>query len=119
LKIYVAGKWQERDLIREIMKSLRDLGHEITCDWTDHEYPTENIKEKLAKYAVIDIEAVTACDVLIFYAENNLPYAGAFCEMGAALALGKPVFIVGEGIDSCIFTNHPLVMKIGSSEVTL
>jgi len=119
LKIYVAGKWEEKETIRKLMNLLESVGHEITCDWTKHEYPVDNIKETLKAYAIADIQAIADCDILIFYAENNLPYHGAFCEMGAALALGKLVFIVGDAIDSCIFTHHPLVMKIGFPKVNL
>jgi nucleoside 2-deoxyribosyltransferase len=119
LKIYIAGKWEERKKVAHLMELFRIIGHKITCDWTTHEYPTENIKDKLRDYAVTDIRGVADCDVFIFYAISQLGYRGAFCEMGAALALGKPVFIIGDAIDSCIFTDHPLVQKIVLEELAL
>lgn len=115
-RIYVAGKWQDRKTISEIMTNMLSLGHKITCDWTDHEYPTENIEAKLMDYAIADIQGVIDCEVFIFYAVKFFDYRGALVEMGAALALGKPVYIIGKAINGCIFINHPLVTMLDSLE---
>jgi len=103
---YIAGKWEEREQIREIQKALIEKGHEITCDWTYHEkddpgYPVT--------YAVEDIEGVKNCDVYVGVFVSDLNYKGALVEMGAALATFKTVCIIGHAIDSCLFREHPLV----------
>ena len=35
MRVYVAGKWQDREMVREIMDDLENMGHEITVDWTN------------------------------------------------------------------------------------
>ncbi len=113
IRVYVAGKWQDRTKIRLWYALLKELGYEITCDWTAHEYPGEDEANLLEEYAVADIEGVQDCDLLLAVFEEDLHYRGALVEMGAALALKKPVWILGHSQDSCIFTNHPLVCTFG------
>ena len=44
MKIYVAGKYQDRARVKLLHASLRELGHEITLDWTNCEvYPNDAI----------------------------------------------------------------------------
>ncbi|MBU2685940.1 MAG: hypothetical protein KKF27_22075 [Gammaproteobacteria bacterium] len=105
MRIYLAGKWEERDGIRKLMDRIEELGHVITCDWTRHEH-TDPVQ-----CALLDMDAVSSCHVLILYAVNDYSYKGALCEVGAALALHKEVFVIGNALDSCIFFNHPLVKK--------
>jgi nucleoside 2-deoxyribosyltransferase len=117
LKIYVAGKWQERILCRTIMSELEKAGHKITCDWTNHDYPDPTLPESeqrafLQRWALLDIAGVQDADVLVFVAFNKNDYRGAFVELGAAIGLGKRVFVIGNAIDSCIFVAHPLVKKV-------
>lgn len=109
MRIYVAGKWQDREDVRIWHNQLRARGHEITCDWTSHEYPGEGQEHLLTDYALADIKGVQDCDVLIALFEVEYAYRGAFVEIGAALALGKRILILGHAGDSCIFMNHPLV----------
>ena len=116
MKIYVAGKWEERVKIKCLMNELSTLGHTITADWTTH----ENIPEHLELLCAIhDIYGVKQCELLIAIAEREHSYKGMLCEIGAALALEKDVIIVGHNIDSCIFTKHPLCRKVNSISILL
>lgn len=112
-KFYVAGKCEEREKIRELMQTLISLGNEITVDWTVHERSDTGYP---AAYAQEDIEGVRRADIYIGYFMNKNDYKGALVELGAALGLGKRVFIVGHAIDSCIFVGHPLVTQVDSKE---
>ena len=112
MRIYVASKWQDREIIKQIQKDIELAGHSISYDWTDHSFdPVAGTKKDLERLAVEDIQGVINADLLIVYAVFHYSYEGAFCEMGAALALGKPIYVVGYAIDSCIFINHPLVKQ--------
>ena len=113
-KIYLAGKWEERKRVRILMNIIESYGHEITCDWTAH---TSGLD--LTKHAVDDIVGVQDADIYIVLAKRDLNYKGAFCEFGAALGLNKPVFVIGDAMDSCIFMNHPLVTKVQSLQEVL
>ena len=115
MKFYVAGKYQERDKVRVVFDELRKQGHEITLDWTNHEiYPNDAVDEKLGQFADDDVEGVRQADAFIGCLLNNHVYKGLWVEMGVALALEKPVYLVGSAGDSCIFSNHHLVKKFKS-----
>lgn len=113
MKFYVASKWEDRTAVRELHKTLIELGHKITVDWTWHEkedpgYPSE--------YAVEDVLGVKMADVYVGLFIDSHYYKGALVEMGVALGLGIPVCIIGHAIDSCLFTSHPLVSSYESVE---
>ena len=48
-------------------------------------------------------------DALVFIAEKNLPYKGAYVEFGIAVARGIPIYIMGREIEQCIFVKLPEV----------
>ena len=108
VKIYVAGKWEDRERCSEIMRVLRGVGYEITCDWTDHKY-SDNAYP--TQYCQDDLAGVKNADLYlgIFVADYN--YRGALVEMGIALGSGIPVWLFGDKQDSCIFSSHPTVRK--------
>lgn len=112
MKIYVAGKYQDRDRVRVVYQILREHGHEITLDWTNHNiYPNDAVAEKLSGFAQDDVSGVLSADLFIGLMTIPYEYKGLWVEMGIALGKGIPVYIIGNAGDSCIFTNHPLVKK--------
>ena len=106
LKIYVAGKYEEKERIREVMNILRGVGHTITVDWTED---AQNTRQQ----AIKDLRGVADADIYVGVFEKDLPYKGALVELGAALALGKPVYILGDAVHvkNCIFLRHPAVRR--------
>lgn len=108
MKIYVAGKFQERAYIKTVMWWLEGMGHEITFDWTDPQYQH---KDETPEDATECVRGVSGADIYVGVFKHILNYKGALVEMGVALGLGIPVYIVGHAIDSCLFTKHPLVKK--------
>lgn len=110
MKVYVAGKFEDRDIVRQVYRELKSKGHEITLDWTDHEHSKTTSEQ--AKWAVEDIEGVKRCDVLIAVLISDYRYRGALIEIGAALALGKRVITLGRNENSSTFLYHPLVTKL-------
>ncbi len=113
MKIYVASKYQERVHIKWLMRLLREAGHEITVDWTDHElYPADSPIRKMAEFALVDVKGVQECDVFIGVFLVKHHYRGALVEFGIALGGNKPCLILGTAEDDCIFMNHRLVVKV-------
>lgn len=108
MKFYVMGKWEEREEIRKLQAELRRLGHIITIDWTWH---NEDDPGFPSQYAVEDIIGACSADACVGRFINKHNYKGALIEMGASLASGKRVYIIGHAIDSCLFVGHPLVQK--------
>jgi len=112
MKIYVAGKYQDRDRVRFIHQLLREQGHEITIDWTNHDiYPNDAIAEKLSQFAQDDVWGVLNADIFIGLMTLPFEYKGLWVEMGIALGKGIPVYVIGDAGSNCIFHNHPLVKK--------
>ncbi len=104
MKLYVAAKWEDRERAREVMRQMVAEGHEITFDWTHSE-------QFSPEQAACDMRGVKDADALVFVAEKDLPFKGAYVEMGMALAWGKPIYLIGTGIDACIFTVLPNVYR--------
>ncbi len=71
MKIYVAGRWKEREKVKQVMEMFESRGHIITCDWTNHIAPERIEKgdgcfsEGHKTYAQEDLEGVQSCDVLV------------------------------------------------------
>jgi hypothetical protein len=112
-KIYLAGAYHD-DRLSDYMKRLESLPNVvITHKWT------ESRDLPLAQAAKADLQGVVDCD--LFCAVMDLhahDYRGTFFEMGAALALGKPVLVVHGTSEqyaqtSCFFW-HPAIFRVST-----
>ena len=113
MKIYVGAKYCERGAAKRLMAELVRQGHKITVDWTNY---TKEDAESLTFYAQEDIRGVKQANVAIFIFENPHKYKGCWVEMGAALAKGRKVILIGKAGQSCVFVSHPKVMTISSMD---
>jgi nucleoside 2-deoxyribosyltransferase len=110
MKIYVATKWENKARAKDIMNQLENLGHSITYDWTTQE-------QESSVQAANDIKGVQQADCVVGLFEWDFVYKGALIEVGAALGLEKPVFVLGDAlITKTLFFKHPLVKHITSIE---
>jgi len=107
LGIYVAGKWEEKEAVRTVMAQLREAGHYITYDWTVIE--SDGTRKQVEEQAKADRAGVISADAFVGVFEKDLAYSGALSEMGMALAMGIPVYLIGHAIDRNIFTKLPEV----------
>lgn len=95
-KIYVACSSKEIDRAEKVMAMVRDLGGSITFDWT---IDVRNYGSKAPDFdtghrcATADLGGVAAADAVIVL-DGEYSY-GRIVEHGAAMALGKPVFVSG------------------------
>lgn len=107
MKIYVASKWENKLRVQEIQQLLRMAGNTITYDWTNCELPQNRAQ------AIMDLRGVADADVFVGVFEQDVRYNGALVELGAALALGKPVYLLGDApvLNKCIFVKHPHVRR--------
>jgi len=101
MKFYIAAPFNQREQVKEIYSRLIALGHEISEDWTNHEYiKPYNTNQQLArKYSQEDLEGVLNCDVFVLLSDGESQ--GRNTELGMAIALhrifGKPsIYIVGD-----------------------
>ena len=107
MKIYVASKWQEREMVKYIIDRLKYRNHEIMADWTDHPKHAHN-----RAYAIEAMAGIKECDLLIAYMVNEHYYKGAWADIGAAIILNIEVYIIGDVTG--VFSDHPLVTKFGT-----
>ena len=108
MRFYVAGKFENKEEIKVLQNELRKGGHIITVDWTWHKYDDPGYP---SQYAVEDIIGASSCDAYVGVFKEDVGYKGALVEMGAALAFGKKVYLIGHAIDSCLFVGHPFVRQ--------
>ncbi len=99
MTIYTASKVKHAHL----WQSLRAAGVPINSTWIDESRDKESpsLPELWARCVM---EAATASAVLLYVEPGDL-LKGALVEVGAALACGVPVYIVGEPDGSWV--NHP------------
>ena len=89
MRIYVATKFNNMARAAEVMRLLEAHGHTITHDWTT---PEHHFRPRV-QCAEDDIEGVRQADAVVLLQVDAM--RGAWIETGAALALGKTVFVLG------------------------
>jgi nucleoside 2-deoxyribosyltransferase len=112
MRVYVAGKWEEKRRVSEVMRLLESEGHVITYDWTKH--PDTTNDDELAEQAWEDYTGVRQAEAFVGVFEKPRPQpdtGGTYVELGIALDRGIPVYILGHEADHCIFTRLPQVQR--------
>lgn len=126
MKVYVGAPLSHWPQAQKTMSALRSMGHQVTHDWTlgAEAYFAGDRSEKASDIASKCIDGVKACDFAFFLPSIDIAMQGVWCELGAALALSKPViayapFLHGHpaerpGVDDWMnsrgaFLQHPLV----------
>lgn len=134
MRIYVAGKWDDKVPIQQVMGYLVSMGHTITHDWTRFEVGTNphiNIFDSrphhlqhLSISAQLDIDGVRHADlVLVLMTDSKYAYRGSFSELGCALGLGKPIVMVCPDPNaycrSNCFFHHPSIIHFNDVDSAL
>lgn len=114
---YIASKAHHRPRWRD----MRDAGININSRWidTDDKYSIDSNGLNYQKLWVECIEDVQACDVVVSYIEHGEVLKGSLIEIGAAIALGKIVYLVGPIAAYCTngtWLNHPNCEHVSSLE---
>jgi len=115
-RFYVATRKDRSAQANALSEILRAEGWERTFAWTELDAAKP---EEFAATAVAEVEAVRLADVLIVLLPGGY---GTHVEIGAALALGKPVILHAPDRNTletpypCVFHYHPGV-KLLISEV--
>ena len=89
MRVYVAGKFEEKEAVRAAQAALRARGHIISYDWTEHEIATADH----AACAEADLNGVLDADALLLLWHPSL--RGGLVELGAALCSCVYVIVVG------------------------
>src|SRR3989338_2796523 len=125
MKVYIATKFENKELFLQASKELNEICHEVAYDWTTHK-PIKHYVENsdiASVYSNNELEGIKNCDVFIYvtYEKGHTLHM----EFGAALILsktiGKPklIYAVGEFNDqSPWFFNQLVRRKDTIQEVT-
>lgn len=115
-KVWVSGAWAHREEMSVKIDELRQLGYEITHDWTRVEKAETPSPVDQGDYAKFDIDGVKNSDIAVAVMDDpDYAYRGTYTEIGCALGIGKPLHIVAPyPLDSCgnyvqtnVFFWHP------------
>jgi hypothetical protein len=112
MKFLVSGTGGADDVTKTVMKALKDVGHEITFDWTtiEHLRPYDKNAAASREAAISEACGVKNADVLIVIAHDG--GVGMYVELGIAIGAGIPVRVVTNVESRTMFFHHPLVKKV-------
>jgi nucleoside 2-deoxyribosyltransferase len=94
---YLAARYARRPALARHAKELAGLGHSVTSRWLN---PKLQDVSTLAGRAQMDLDDIIAADEVIVFTEaircRKRPSNGGFAtELGFALALEKPITLIG------------------------
>lgn len=126
MKIYVAARFTEKDMVRDLYKQLEKMGHTITADWTQHVNvkPYDQHQLEAGSYSEEDLRGTITCDAFLYITSPEVG-AGLSAELGAALAAheltGTPakILVIGEYAATNAFHYHPAITRAPSVDVAL
>ena len=121
MKFYIAGKFEEVDVIHELYNRVRSAGHEISYDWTTHikSKPYTEYVERIQLYAENELNAILDSDVFIYLTHER--GTTLHMEYGAALAKKRSgenirIYAVGEHNARSPWYFNPLAKRVDSVE---
>ena len=121
MKIYVAGKFEKKDLILKTFEQIKELGHEVAYDWTTHKpiKPYFEHPDIANQYSQNELGGISKSDIFIYLSEES--GHTLHMEFGSALILrkttGKPIiYAVGECQDISPWLFNDLVIHKNSIE---
>jgi nucleoside 2-deoxyribosyltransferase len=110
-KVYTASKAKKyhTKLWRRLREELQPLGIIINSTWIDFDTEPTDKQSWISLWSACINEASNCSILLALYRRHEKP-KGQNVEVGAALASGKPVYIVRpKGMKVGDFAHHPLV----------
>lgn len=94
--IYLAARIRRRDELIAHAAELQAAGIEVTSSWLTMPVPSDWNSSVWQDLARVDREDVLRADGLVLFAEPERDGgSGRHVEFGMALALGKPIIVVG------------------------
>lgn len=103
MKLYLAGRYSQKDEISVYARDLEKRGAIVTSSWLQEPHnPNTNLHDVsddlLEKYQKVDLDDIRRADGMVFFSQPpTVPTlrGGRHVEFGYALALGKPILVYG------------------------
>lgn len=107
MRVYLASAYQSRELIRKYAAELTAIGFTVTSSWLEEKHEinkgttgaaTELPDSQVAAHAQTDFAEIAKSDMLVLFtqaATGEVGGGGRHVETGYAMALKKPVIVVG------------------------
>jgi hypothetical protein len=92
MKFYLAGRYEDLPLLRDVAFLLIQSGHVVTSRWLCGETPAPTLPGELQAVAEQDLEDIRAADCFVLYSHTTLPLPtrqGHSVELGYALGLNS------------------------------
>jgi nucleoside 2-deoxyribosyltransferase len=118
-RFYLATRKDRAAQAAPLLEALRAHGWERTLTWTDQDHGGI---PGYTKTAMVELQGVREADVLIVLLPGGY---GTHVEIGAALALGKPVILHAPDRETletpypCIFHYHPSIKLLISEKLDI
>src|ERR1700688_2278313 len=118
-RFYLATRKDRSEQAARLLQALKSQGWERTYSWTAEEEEKGDAKQ-YSEIALNELKGVEDADVLIVLLPGGY---GTHVEIGAALALGKPVILHAPNRKtlvtpySCAFHYHPAVNLLVSEQL--
>ena len=105
--VYLAARYSRRNEMIRLRAKLKELEISVTSRWMDKRHETssemwtkteDEKREEFGQFAREDLQDIRFAQTLILFTENeHAPKSrgGRFVEFGYAMALYKPIIIVG------------------------
>ena len=115
MKVYTASKLSQSPRWIKLKTEWPEI--EFTARWvTNHVGMAEFEPHISRQFWTEDEDDVRAADVVLLYAEHHEKQRGSLVEAGMAIALRKPVILVGESADFGSWQYHPAVTRFATLE---
>lgn len=91
--VYIAAPYPEREAAIQVMNQLEEAGFRVTSTWLKGD------DELADKYARLDLEDIRRSQIVVALNPrhfHNSGTGGRHVEFGYALALNRPIVLVGE-----------------------
>ena len=116
MKFYIASRLENAELVSSVAEALKSLGWKHTYDWTVHGSVQGEGEARLTEVAEYELNGVRNADIVIVLLPGG---RGSHVELGAALALGKRVYIWAESNEyflhderTCVFYWNNRVTRV-------
>jgi hypothetical protein len=110
---YVAASAARQGDAKVVAEHLRARGAKVKARWLEQEdvsYGRPGVEDELGSCAQLDMHDVINSDEVVCLSGDAYSKGGRHSEIGAAIALGKNVWLLGPREQ--VFHYHPLVKQV-------